>query len=66
MGECKVLLAGVKRMLQRPNESNPWKPGRTFQPHDDNDDLEIQQNNYFGPGQFYCIKTICAPCGVII
>jgi hypothetical protein len=36
-------LAGVKRMLQRPNEINPWQPGlcRTFQPHDDGNEVEI-------------------------
>jgi len=61
-------LAGVKRMLQRPNESNPWQPGlrRTFQPHDGDDNPEIQRKNYFGPGQFYCVETVCAPCGVVI
>jgi hypothetical protein len=61
-------LAGVKKMLQRPNESNPWQPGlrRTFQAHDDDNNVEIQRKNFFGPGQFYCVETICAPCGVVI
>jgi hypothetical protein len=61
-------LAGVKRMIQRPNESNPWQPGlrRTFQPHDGDNNPEVQRKNYFGPGQFYCVETICAPCGVVI
>ena len=22
--------------------------------------------NYFTPGHFYCVETICAPCGVVI
>ena len=22
--------------------------------------------HYFGPGKFYCVETICAPCGVVI
>ena len=65
-------MAGVKQMLQRPKEINPWQPGlhRTFQAHDDDtvDETvdETQHKNYFGPGQFYCMETICAPCGVVI
>jgi hypothetical protein len=57
-------------MLQRPGESYPWQSGlhRTEQPHDNDNDkeIEIPQVNYFGPAKFYCIETICAPCGVII
>jgi len=55
-------------MLQRPKEINPWQPGlhRTFQAHDGDNVVEIQRKNYFGPGQFYCVETICAPCGVVI
>ena len=55
-------------MLQRPEERNPWQPGlhRTIQPHDDDDDVEVPQKHYFGPAKFYCIETICAPCGVVI
>ena len=55
-------------MLQRPKEINPWQTGlhRTFQAHDGDTVVETQQKNYFGPGQFYCVETICAPCGVVI
>jgi hypothetical protein len=56
-------------MLQRPGERNPWQPGlrRTEQPHDDDDDdVEIPRVHYFGPAKFYCVETICAPCGVVI
>jgi hypothetical protein len=61
-------LAGVRRMLQRPGERNPWQPGlrRTDQPHDNDQDIEIPRLHYFGPGKFYCVETICAPCGVVI
>jgi hypothetical protein len=61
-------LAGVRRMLQRPGERNPWQPGlrRIEQPHDDDDDVEIPRVHYFGPAKFYCVETICAPCGVVI
>jgi len=59
---------GVRQMLQRPDETNPWQPGlcRTVQPHDDDEDVEIPRNNYFGPGRFYCVETITEPCGVVI
>ena len=55
-------------MLQRPGERNPWQPNlcRTDQPHDNNKNIEIPQVHYFGPSKFYCVKTICAPCGVVI
>ena len=61
-------------MLQRPQEKNSWQPGlrRIFRPHDndddndDDEDVEIPRKNFFGPSQFYCVETICAPCGVVI
>ncbi|PPQ85143.1 hypothetical protein CVT25_004107 [Psilocybe cyanescens] len=34
--------------------------------HDDDGDIEIPRDNYFGPGQWYCVVTITAPCGVVI
>jgi hypothetical protein len=60
-------MAGVRRMLQRPNENLPWNPaqGRTHQPHDQ-DAPEVQRSNYFRPARFYCVETITAPCGVVI
>ncbi|KAF8954384.1 hypothetical protein BDZ97DRAFT_1908272 [Flammula alnicola] len=60
-------LAGVKKMIQRPQESMPWQPGirRTVQPHDQDEDIEIPQDHYFGPARFYCVETICAPCDYI-
>jgi len=27
---------------------------------------ERPHKNYFTPHQFYCVETICAPCGVVI
>ena len=55
--------AGV-RMLQRQNESLPWQPliQQTHQPHDEAT-VDIQRDNFFTPNCFYCVKTICAPCG---
>ena len=60
-------MAGVRRMLQRPNESLPWNPvqGRDHQPHDQ-EAPEVQRPNYFRPARFYCVETITAPCGIVI
>ena len=27
---------------------------------------EIHRRNYFTPSHFYCVETICAPCGIVI
>ena len=54
-------------MLQRQNESLPWQPliQQTHQPHDEAT-VDIQRDNYSTPNCFYCVETICAPCGVVI
>jgi len=36
------------------------------QPHDGPEQEERPKENYFTPSRFYCIETICAPCGVVI
>jgi hypothetical protein len=35
------------------------------QPHDEPME-ETQPKNYFSAPNFYCVETICAPCGVVI
>ena len=64
-GQQKI--SGFKRMLQRPGENLPWQPAKqsNVQPHDE-DMPERQYSNYFTPHRFYCVETICAPCGVVI
>jgi len=56
-------------MLQRPDENYPWQPqrrGPNPQRHDDpNADPPLPQH-YFRAARFYCVETICAPCGVVI
>jgi hypothetical protein len=65
-------LSGVRRMLKRPEENLPWQINnvqRNVQPHDQEVDpnaLEPQRKHYFGPSRFYCVETICAPCGIVI
>ena len=45
----------------------PWQETLTTnnQPHDEPAE-EIGRSHYFSPSRFYCIETICAPCGVVI
>ena len=54
-------------MLQQPGERMSWEPviHRNPQPHDEAMP-EAQNSNYFTPNRFYCVETICAPCGVVI
>lgn len=63
-------LAGVRRQLQRSDENTPWQPNLNQRParaHDNDDDDEPPPRaHYFGPGKFYYVETICAPCGVVI
>jgi hypothetical protein len=61
--------AGVRRMLQRPGENQPWQPTHrppNPQQHDDPNADPPPPPNYFRPARFYCVETICAPCGVVI
>jgi len=63
-------LAGVRRMVRQPAENLEWLPTaiqHNAHPHDGPVVLsEIQNKNYFGPNCFYCIETVCAPCGTVI
>jgi hypothetical protein len=53
-------------MLRRPGENLPWNPTSESysQPHDE-PAPEPQRGHYFTPSQFYCIETICTPCGAV-
>ena len=56
-------------MLQRPSEHYEWQPkkkGPNTQRHDDPSSDPPLPPNFFSPGRFYCVETICAPCGVVI
>ncbi|KAF8231618.1 hypothetical protein L208DRAFT_1468210, partial [Tricholoma matsutake] len=46
----------------------PWLQARqaSTQQHDEPAGEEPERKNYFSPSQFYCVETICAPCGVVI
>jgi hypothetical protein len=62
-------LLGVRRMLRRSEKENlPWVPATAHihQPHDEEQAAPQQRRNYFSASRFYCVETICAPCGVVI
>lgn len=62
-------LLGFTRLLRRSEAENlPWLPQahQPAPPHDGPDSTQPERNNYFQPSRFYCIETICAPCGVVI
>ena len=58
---------GARRQLQRPGENLPWQPAAqvNLQPHDESTP-ETRRKNYFSPSRFYCVETLCAPCGTVI
>jgi hypothetical protein len=63
-------LLGVQRLLRRNEvEGLPWVPdsARPFQPHDQPAQQRSQPKiHHFVAPRFYCVETICAPCGVVI
>jgi hypothetical protein len=63
---CQTL-PGFRRVVRRPEENLSWQPAPSTntQPHDE-PTPEIQQKAYFIAPRFYCVETICAPCGVVI
>ncbi|PPQ91760.1 hypothetical protein CVT25_000503 [Psilocybe cyanescens] len=62
-------LAGVRRMLRQPGENLEWLAAsiqNTPQPHDGPAPPERELKNYFNFNCFYCVETVCAPCGTVI
>ncbi|KAF9489598.1 hypothetical protein BDN71DRAFT_1401336 [Pleurotus eryngii] len=69
-------LLGVQQMLRRAQEERQdWLPrtaGAEELEHDNLEEQEVEEvsgtkyNNYFSAPRFYCVETICAPCGVVI
>lgn len=55
--------------MRRPDETMPWMPAAQQtreQPHDSEPNERRNTRDHFTPPRFYCIETICAPCGVVI
>ena len=64
-------LMGVRRMLQHPEELQPWQNRQNLQihprqPHDDDENPPPRQKHFFSPARSYCVETVVAPCGVVI
>jgi hypothetical protein len=61
-------LLGIRRLIRRSEEERvEWLPQRTrqVQPHDEDEIPERKKDNYFVPPRFYCVETLCAPCGAV-
>jgi len=63
-------LLGICRIVRRSEEERvAWLPTfnrHTQQQYDEAVVAENQKDNYFVAPCFYCMETICAPCGVVI
>lgn len=55
-------------MRRSEEEHLPWLPQvrRQVQPHDAAAAPQNRKDNYFVAPRFYCVETICAPCGTVI
>ena len=65
---CHQSILGIRQLLRRTEEENqPWLPGvaHQVQPHDEAAPEPRQVNPFTAP-RFYCVETVCAPCGVVI
>ncbi|KDR76048.1 hypothetical protein GALMADRAFT_225770 [Galerina marginata CBS 339.88] len=65
----RINLSGIKRMLQRPDEIEEWQSavrGTGVQAHDEEPRPKKDQSHFFSPARFYCVETICKPCGVVV
>jgi hypothetical protein len=61
-------LLGIRRLIRRSEEERvDWLPQRNqqVQPHDEDANSQSRKDNYFVPPRFYCVETICAPCGAV-
>jgi len=62
-------LLGFRRLLRRTEEEHlPWLPTRQTNQHPHEEPTPDQQarRTFFTPNRFYCVETLCAPCGVVI
>ena len=64
-------MLGIRRIIRRTEEEKlPWLPNREPHAHQAHDEpghgQERQHDSYFKAPRFYCVETLCAPCGVVI
>ncbi len=64
----KSTLSGLQHII-RTGAQEPWQRGpnnHSTQPHDADHPEEPERKNYFSPNRWYCVETMCAPCGVVL
>ena len=61
-------LAGVRQMLRQPGENVDWLPNLQHNPlpHDGPVPPDRENKHCFSPNRFYCVDTVCAPCGTVM
>src|SRR6266550_4677191 len=65
-------LAGYRRAVRRPDETQPWMPqnlqSNASQSHDQSHESSERHvsRDHFIPPRIYCVETICAPCGAVV
>ena len=69
MNHRQQVLGGYRRALRRPDETVPWMPEapnlQQVQHHDEEQQAS-RRKDCFIPPRFYCVETLCAPCGVVV
>src|SRR6266704_2316591 len=66
--KSKSTLSGLQHII-RTGAQEPWQRGpnnHSTQPHDADHPEEQECKNYFSPNRWYCVETMCAPCGVVL
>ena len=69
--KSQATLSGLCRILQHPNDQQPWQNrqvNRINPAHDQNQggpEDEVRRH-YWSPNRFYCVETICTPCGLVV
>jgi len=66
--KSKSTLNGIRRLISRPGEVPIWnqRQNQAPQQHDEEPNPVPARRHYFSPNRFYCVETLCAPCGVVL
>jgi hypothetical protein len=66
--KSKTTINGIRRIIQRPTDIQPWQHNRAQRLHQPHDEEQVIHglHHYFSPSKFYCVETICTPCGVVL
>jgi len=66
--KSKSTLNRIWRLISRPSEVSIWnqRQNQALQQHDEEPNPVPARRHYFSPNHFYCVETLCAPCGVVL